>query len=291
MWKDFFYYSRSEQRGIVVLVVVLVLVIGVRIALPFMFDSPVLSEEQKAFLIKGKAINDSISKCETKSNSVASLNGVVPENNLEKEVVDTPLVWINFNSVDSSFWNLNINDSCFRDSITVFLEKYKCLKSLPLRKVKQYSDGQLFRWIKKNSCLKKQELLVEKIDLNMADTVQLKRISGIGSVLSKRIIKYRNLLGGYVSKEQLKEVYGISLELYGRVKDDFSVSDGNVRRFNLHKDKISEISRHPYFKYEQVVELVNLSRKNKLKTDHKVSGFNSISEAQWAKMKQYLIFD
>ena len=43
----------------------------------------------------------------------------------------------------------------------------------------------------------------QSIDLNIADTLTLKKLKGVGSVYSNRIIKYRDLLGGFSNKRQL----------------------------------------------------------------------------------------
>lgn len=61
------------------------------------------------------------------------------------------------------------------------------------------------------------------VELNSADTTALKMVPGIGSVFAKRIIKYRDLLGGFYSVEQLGEVYGIDEDRYEAMKSWFSV--------------------------------------------------------------------
>ncbi|MEM9858315.1 MAG: helix-hairpin-helix domain-containing protein, partial [Bacteroidota bacterium] len=50
--------------------------------------------------------------------------------------------------------------------------------------------------------------VIARFDINEADTTQLKQLKGIGSVFSRRILKYRKLLGGFVTSDQLSEVYG-----------------------------------------------------------------------------------
>lgn len=57
----------------------------------------------------------------------------------------------------------------------------------------------------------RKQILVE---LNSADTTELKTVRGIGSVFANRIVKYRKLIGGYHSKDELLEVYGITPERY-----------------------------------------------------------------------------
>ena len=50
------------------------------------------------------------------------------------------------------------------------------------------------------------------IELNQADTLTLKKIPGIGSTFARRIVGYRELLGGFYTVHQLAEVYGIDEE-------------------------------------------------------------------------------
>jgi competence protein ComEA len=47
------------------------------------------------------------------------------------------------------------------------------------------------------------------VELNAADSAKLTTIDGIGGAFAKRIIYYRERLGGFIAKEQLKEVFGI----------------------------------------------------------------------------------
>lgn len=55
------------------------------------------------------------------------------------------------------------------------------------------------------------------IELNSADTTELKQLRGIGSKLSQRIVKYRKKIGGFTRKEQLKDIYGLSEETYRHI--------------------------------------------------------------------------
>ena len=83
------------------------------------------------------------------------------------------------------------------------------------------------------------------IDLNTADTTLLKRVSGIGSSFARRIVKYRELLGGYYVVEQLQEVYGMDRERYNAIYPYFTVGT-TVRPLTL---TIDSISYHPYLSW------------------------------------------
>ena len=49
----------------------------------------------------------------------------------------------------------------------------------------------------------------EKLELNSADSSDLRTVKGIGQVLSRRIVKYRDMIGGFDKEEDLLKVYGI----------------------------------------------------------------------------------
>lgn len=83
------------------------------------------------------------------------------------------------------------------------------------------------------------------IDLNTADTTLLKRVPGIGSSFARRIVKYRELLGGYYVVEQLQEVYGMDRERYDAIYPYFTVGTA-VRPLTL---TIDSISYHPYLSW------------------------------------------
>jgi competence protein ComEA len=89
------------------------------------------------------------------------------------------------------------------------------------------------------------------IDLNKCDSLQLAGLPGIGPVLSVRIIKYRNLLGGFATVEQLKEVYGLPAETYEMIKGRLFADSSAIRKANINSAGYRELSRLPYLeKYD-----------------------------------------
>ena len=87
----------------------------------------------------------------------------------------------------------------------------------------------------------------EHIDVNRADTTQLKKIPGIGSYYARSVVRYRERLGGFYSAEQLLEIEGFPVEALEYV----SVSAGMVRKLNLNRLSVAELRRHPYVNFYQ----------------------------------------
>jgi len=84
-------------------------------------------------------------------------------------------------------------------------------------------------------------------DLNIADTARLKRIYGIGNALSQRIVKFRDRLGGFISGQQLYEVYGLDSTVVKRLLEVSYIADGfQPRKFNVNTIDEHDLSAHPY---------------------------------------------
>jgi competence protein ComEA len=92
----------------------------------------------------------------------------------------------------------------------------------------------------------------KRLDLNSCDSISLDSLPGIGPVLSARIIKYRNLLGGFVSEDQLKEVYGLKPEVFDIIKDRIYVNLLIIRKIRINDAGFNEMIHHPYFKKDEV---------------------------------------
>ncbi len=109
--------------------------------------------------------------------------------------------------------------------------------------------------------LKRTERTAKKpdlIDINTADSIQLEDVYGIGPGLSKRIRKYREKLGGFVSMEQLSEVYGLDTIVVKQVKKKFFLSPEFVpRRINLNATTLEELMAHPYIKRKEAHAILN----------------------------------
>jgi len=91
----------------------------------------------------------------------------------------------------------------------------------------------------------------QKQDLNAASASQLQKINGIGEAYSKRIVAYRDKLGGFIADVQLQEVYGLSPEVIERIKEQFTVkTPKQVEKIILNTATIEELVTIQYIDYE-----------------------------------------
>ncbi|MCK5821218.1 MAG: helix-hairpin-helix domain-containing protein [Bacteroidales bacterium] len=95
------------------------------------------------------------------------------------------------------------------------------------------------------------------LELNSADSIDLLALYGIGAVFSRRILKYRSLLGGYYSPEQLLEVYGMDSARYLGFHEEISADPNLIRKINLTTVEFRDLLRHPYIQYDMVKSFVS----------------------------------
>ncbi len=100
------------------------------------------------------------------------------------------------------------------------------------------------------------------LDLNVADTIMLQQIPGIGPGFAKRIYKYRKRLGGFYTPLQLQEVYGITPSKYDSIAPFVEIKTP-PKRIYITRDSIT---KHPYLTYRQINALRKLLQQDSLPT-------------------------
>jgi DNA uptake protein ComE-like DNA-binding protein len=100
---------------------------------------------------------------------------------------------------------------------------------------------------KSNSAEKSDEV----VEINGADSARLTQIHGIGGGFAVRIIRYRDRLGGFYKKEQLKEVFGVDSLMYLDIAPFIKVDAKKIVKLNLNKATMNSLNVFPYLTYKQ----------------------------------------
>ncbi|MBQ7986955.1 MAG: helix-hairpin-helix domain-containing protein [Bacteroidaceae bacterium] len=96
------------------------------------------------------------------------------------------------------------------------------------------------------------------VDINIADTNMLKRIPGIASYRAKKIVEYRQQLGGFVSTEQAME----ACEMPDEVLDWLTVGNPRPALLDVNHLSVRQLMRHPYLSFYQARDLVEYRQKH-----------------------------
>lgn len=151
---------------------------------------------------------------------------------------------------------------------TITPEKYQAL--LPYVTIE--NDGFADKFGKKTYSEKtvnvKKELII--VEINSADTIKLDEIKGIGAAFARRIVKYRERLGGFCQKEQLMEVFGLDSLKFEEIKDQVRVDVSNIKKININTAEFDDLKNHPYLKYKQINAIIQYRKQH--------GKFNSIDD-------------
>lgn len=126
------------------------------------------------------------------------------------------------------------------------------------------------------------------IDLNTADTTELKRLTGVGIAIAKRIASYRDRLGGFVKNEQLMEVYGLDSTAYERLKGELT-TPSPARTIKINRISFDELKRHPYLNAYQARNIIYYRMKRGLISDlQELVSEKIITKESAMKLKEYI---
>lgn len=150
--------------------------------------------------------------------------------------------------------------------------------------------------IKAAAVIKKEKEAIEpeivRIELNTADSLVFQKLKGIGPSYSSRIVKYRELLGGFTSIDQIREVFGISDSLYQTLVPYLTIAESFVpNQLNINLATFKELNAHPYISYEQTKAIMNgKSKFGKFDNPEDLKRLDLFDSIQIAKLTPYLKF-
>jgi competence protein ComEA len=264
--KNYFNFNKGERIGIMVILVIIIIVL----ALPY-FIKVTFKDNKDEFLRFAKDIELFENSLKNSADSVNEARDLDFQQ-MDKSVAENKITPFPFNpnNLPSEKWSLmGLKDwqikvikkyeakggrfydkEDFKKMFCISPSEYNVLEpyiSIPEQR-KEYSETK--PEFKEN---KKRVI----IDLNTADSVTLLTLYGIGPSFAKRIIKYRNLLGGFYNKTQLLEVYGFDQDRFDKIKDYCDVSQGGIKKISINRINTDELKKHPYFDYYTAKAIVD----------------------------------
>ncbi|KAF2331929.1 ComEA family DNA-binding protein [Flavobacterium daemonense] len=101
------------------------------------------------------------------------------------------------------------------------------------------------------------------LDINQASQEDLVKIYGIGDALSLRILKQKELLGAFVSMEQMNDIWGLSPEVVSQLNSHFKITiPRDLKKIPINDVSLKELSQFPYFKYALAKQIITYRSMN-----------------------------
>lgn len=139
---------------------------------------------------------------------------------------------------------------------------------------------------------RKEAYQPKKININTATEEELQKLYGIGEYLSKKIIEYREKLGGYISKEQLLEIYYFDEEKLENISSRIIVGIEDISQININTCSADELAKHPYIRWKVANSIVKMRAKYQIYTDiNQLLESELIDKVLLEKIKPYLTLD
>ena len=137
--------------------------------------------------------------------------------------------------------------------------------------------------------VRRQPLVVE---LNNADTTTLQLLHGIGPAYARRIVRYRERLGGFIDVGQLLEVYGFTPELLAHIAPSLTLDTSSIRRIDINNIGLKQLIQHPYIEYYQARDIVNLRNRGvRFSSADDLRAVPSMADSTLTRLLPYLSFD
>ncbi len=285
-WKDYFYFTKTERNGIIVLVLLILIVILMPFVYPLIF--PVKTYDFSDFDKKIDRFEQMLSEyreartaiVETYEREAGNRTSLTlnlfpfnPNNLSSEEFIEMGIPEriagniVNYRNAGGTFRSredlkriYSINNELYTQ-----LESYI---DLPTRK-----ELSRIRMEERQSRSLRQDTITRRpfqpawadvmLDINKADTLEWQKIRGIGEVFSRRITSYRELLGGFYSTAQLLEVFGMDSVRYEQIKPHIFISDTlELRKININTADFVTLVRHPYLERNQVNSILRMRERH-----------------------------
>lgn len=128
------------------------------------------------------------------------------------------------------------------------------------------------------------------IEINTADSALLLMISDISPFMAGRIVKFRQLLGGYFSPGQLMEVYGMDSTRYKNILSLIKIDTSGINGININEAEERMISKHPYVSFQLARDIVKYRElKGRINSLDELVTSGIMQEADYQKLVHYLV--
>ncbi|MBO4281912.1 MAG: helix-hairpin-helix domain-containing protein [Bacteroidales bacterium] len=254
---SFLVFSAGERRGLIVLSVLLLMVVGARALLPLLSPPalpPADAENCRAFAAfqeRQQALSDSVEAVwAARRASWENRKGRVPRSNGKYKETATYI----YAHTQGSPASEGFPPSASRAAAT--------------------------------------KASIARLPINTADTLDWKSLPGIGAKIARKIVSYRERLGGFVRCEQLLEVGWMDSARYTRLIPYLLADTDAVRKLPVNSASVAELKQHPYIDYYLAKSIVaHREKQGRYRSLEEVRTATHMYPELFDKLKPYLYVD
>ena len=261
--KKYFSFNKGQRIGLIALIVLILVVLSVNFLIDFTPNEKLHNEEQQWLVLQTEI--DSLKKTSEDSgykmypfnpNFITDFKGY--KLGMSVAEIDRLLAFRKKGKFANSAAEFQ-QVTKVSDSLLATMSPYFKFPDWVTAKNSKYQNYQ-------KSTYKPYEKTVKKIvvqDINTATKEDLMKIFGVGDAISERIIKQREIFGGFISMEQMQDVWGLSPEVIYEMNKNFKIGTmPTITKIDINNASTKELMKLPYFRYALAREIVTFRSMN-----------------------------
>lgn len=297
-FRSFFTFNRGEQKGIILLLSLIIIVIILNFIYPYFYRNniniPTQHKKQlEAFLKNQHHLADSI--------DVVKLQNT---GRIDKELAKNKIQPFKFNpnKLPTKDW-LKMG---FTDEQVKTIKKYEARGGVfftknDVKKMYSISDNEyeiieayivIPDKITPKKKQKKKKPAVNKFtntDINTANKETLIQNLKLKPEIAARTISFRKSLGGFYSPEQIKEVYGMSDFWFQKIRGYIIVDSSQIIKLDINTITFKKLLSHPYFNYQTTKAIFNIRDKiGSFTTIEQIIDIKAVNDSIMVKIIPYI---
>lgn len=303
-FKDYFYFTRIERRGIIGMSILILLLIFFNVFLGDFLSEPEQDREKiKTLLVDLVKTQDSLEQVDSE-NTYASSDQEFFE--AESDIDQINFFNFNPNGLSTKKWmelglsrqqvevikNYEAKGGTFRTKADV--EKMYSISAEHYNKLEPYIqlpeegvEKAEFEKEKTGKPKKKWKSVIK--DINRADSSELTEVYGIGPYFAGKIVEHRKKLGGYISKRQLLEIWNFSDSMLTKLDSTLILSAVQPRKININSAASDELKNHPYISWNIANSIVSIREQHgKYQKLDEIKKSVLINDSLFLKLRPYL---
>lgn len=302
-FKEYFRFSKAEQKGVIALLGIIGLLFITRYCIINFYpkseiDKTNIAELQRkldSLILHEKNQKENKKKRYNLSKSLPKVEEEFDPNLLSKiEWMGFGLsekqtqVLLNYKDKAGGFKSKQQVEKMFVISEELYAAMHPFILLPDSTPKKQYQNNKEFeKWERK----KYKKKVYPKVQINSADTSEFKALYGIGEVLAERIVKRREELGGFIAKDQLNEIFGLSEETLIRLDTQLLFERTEIQKININTATKEELKTHPYIFWQYANVIVNYRKQHgNYSSLEDLKKIVIIDDSLYQKVKPYLTY-
>ena len=265
----FFNFTKKEKNGTIFLLLIIFLLIATPFVYSFFFeekniDAAVFNNEMVSLKLQA---NDSNKKKSDRNDPEDPYKKIYPRHESNNDNNRLNLFYFDPNNLSEAGWKkLGIRDKTIATIQNYLSKGGKFKQAEDIKKIWGLHEdevSQMLPYIRIEQTTvsasphfpvyeKKEypKTTIPVIDINIADSSAYISLPGIGPGYARRILKFRDRLGGFYKIEQVSETFGFPDSTYQKIKNYLQVSSENTRKININTASLDELKDHPYIRYQ-----------------------------------------